>query len=41
LAARCSETKGWLKFANVTRKFDIEPIVHTVDNANYPKDKPY
>ena len=31
-----SGVQRWLKFVKYFRYFDIEPIVYTVDNANYP-----
>lgn len=31
-----SGVQRWLKFVKYFRDFDIEPVVYTVDNANYP-----
>ncbi len=31
-----SGVQRWLKFVKYLRDFDIEPLVYTVDNANYP-----
>lgn len=31
-----SGVQRWLKFVKYLRDFDIEPVVYTVDNANYP-----
>ncbi|SHN03034.1 glycosyltransferase family 4 protein [Polaribacter sp. KT 15] len=33
-----SGVQRWLKFVKYLQNFDIEPIVYTVDNANYPKE---
>ncbi|APZ46603.1 glycosyl transferase family 1 [Polaribacter reichenbachii] len=33
-----SGVQRWLKFVKYLQGFDIEPIVYTVDNANYPKE---
>ena len=33
-----SGVQRWLKFVKYLRQFDIEPIVYTVDNPNYPKE---
>ncbi|MEE9407635.1 MAG: glycosyltransferase family 4 protein [Polaribacter sp.] len=33
-----SGVQRWLKFVKYLQNFDIEPIVFTVDNANYPKE---
>ena len=33
-----SGVQRWLKFVKYLQKFDIEPIIYTVDNANYPKE---
>ena len=33
-----SGVQRWLKFVKYLRNFDVEPIVYTVDNANYPKE---
>lgn len=33
-----SGVQRWLKFVKYLQDFDIEPIVYTVDNANYPKE---
>jgi glycosyltransferase involved in cell wall biosynthesis len=33
-----SGVQRWLKFVKYLKNFDIEPIVYTVDNANYPKE---
>jgi hypothetical protein len=33
-----SGVQRWLKFVKYLRNFDIEPIVYTVENANYPKE---
>jgi glycosyltransferase involved in cell wall biosynthesis len=33
-----SGVQRWLKFVKYLQEFDIEPIVYTVDNANYPKE---
>ncbi len=30
-----SGVQRWLKFAKYLREFDIEPVIYTVDNANY------
>ena len=32
-----SGVQRWLKFVKYLQEFNIEPIVYTVDNANYPK----
>ena len=31
-----SGVQRWLKFVKYFRDFGIEPVVYTVDNANYP-----
>ena len=33
-----SGVQRWLKFVKYLQDFGIEPIVYTVDNANYPKE---
>ncbi|WP_298765913.1 glycosyltransferase family 4 protein [uncultured Polaribacter sp.] len=33
-----SGVQRWLKFAKYLPDFDIEPIIYTADNANYPKE---
>ncbi len=33
-----SGVQRWLKFAKYLQNFGIEPIIYTVDNANYPKE---
>ena len=33
-----SGVQRWLKFVKYLQNFDIEPIVYTVENANYPKE---
>lgn len=33
-----SGVQRWLKFVKYLQNFDVEPIVYTVDNANYPKE---
>lgn len=33
-----SGVQRWLKFVKYLQNFDIEPLVYTVDNANYPKE---
>jgi len=33
-----SGVQRWLKFVKYLQEFDIEPVVYTVDNANYPKE---
>lgn len=33
-----SGVQRWLKFVKYLQNFDIEPIVYTVDDANYPKE---
>ncbi|WP_435415734.1 glycosyltransferase family 4 protein [Polaribacter aestuariivivens] len=33
-----SGVQRWLKFVKYLQDFDIEPIVYTVDNENYPKE---
>jgi glycosyltransferase involved in cell wall biosynthesis len=33
-----SGVQRWLKFVKYLRDFGIEPIIYTVDNANYPKE---
>lgn len=33
-----SGVQRWLKFVKYLQRFHIEPIVYTVDNANYPKE---
>ena len=33
-----SGVQRWLKFVKYLQNFDVEPIVFTVDNANYPKE---
>lgn len=33
-----SGVQRWLKFVKYLQEFEIEPIVYTVDNANYPKE---
>ena len=33
-----SGVQRWLKFVKYLQNFDIEPIVYTVDNVNYPKE---
>jgi hypothetical protein len=33
-----SGVQRWLKFVKYFQEFGIEPIVYTVDNANYPKE---
>ena len=33
-----SGVQRWLKFVKYLQNFDIEPVVYTVDNANYPKE---
>lgn len=33
-----SGVQRWLKFVKYLHNFDIEPIVYTVDNPNYPKE---
>jgi glycosyltransferase involved in cell wall biosynthesis len=33
-----SGVQRWLKFVKYLQAFDIEPIVYTVDNSNYPKE---
>lgn len=33
-----SGVQRWLKFVKYLQNFDIEPIIYTVDNANYPKE---
>lgn len=32
-----SGVQRWLKFVKYLQNFDIEPIIYTVENANYPK----
>ena len=33
-----SGVQRWLKFVKYLQEFGVEPVVYTVDNANYPKD---
>ena len=33
-----SGVQRWLKFVKYLQNFDVEPIVYTVDNVNYPKE---
>jgi glycosyltransferase involved in cell wall biosynthesis len=33
-----SGVQRWLKFVKYLQSFDIEPVVYTVENANYPKE---
>tara|TARA_R110002126_G_scaffold277560_2_gene423551 strand:+ start:37398 stop:38660 length:1263 start_codon:yes stop_codon:yes gene_type:complete len=33
-----SGVQRWLKFVKYLQNFDIEPVVYTVDDANYPKE---
>ncbi|WP_339660938.1 glycosyltransferase family 4 protein [uncultured Polaribacter sp.] len=33
-----SGVQRWLKFVKYLQNFDIEPLVYTVENANYPKE---
>ncbi|WP_341221824.1 glycosyltransferase family 4 protein [Polaribacter atrinae] len=33
-----SGVQRWLKFVKYLQEFDIEPVVYTVDNVNYPKE---
>lgn len=33
-----SGVQRWLKFVKYLQNFDVQPIVYTVDNANYPKE---
>ncbi|ARV14906.1 glycosyltransferase family 4 protein [Polaribacter sp. SA4-12] len=33
-----SGVQRWLKFVKYLKEFGIEPVVYTVDNANYPKE---
>ncbi|PQJ79043.1 glycosyltransferase family 4 protein [Polaribacter porphyrae] len=33
-----SGVQRWLKFAKYLRDFGVEPIIYTVENANYPKE---
>ena len=33
-----SGVQRWLKFVKYLRQFDIEPIIYTVENPNYPKE---